>query len=124
MYLFFNAGVQGSFKILSTAYKSRKAVKFLGGAVMLGFIILSSTECSQTKTTVKCPLGSNQSFDKTHNLHFFLPTFGEKHANTHSIRYQSVHISGTLLESVIFGKMKLGDAANTWVATAIEFPVQ
>jgi hypothetical protein len=123
MYLFFNAGVQGSAKVLSTAYKSPKARKFLGGAVLLGFMNsfinrLMSDEDDELEMSAWDRVSP---YSKTHNLHFFLPSFGEKHAKIPTPYGINVFTSaGTLLESTIFGNMKLGDAALTWGATALE----
>ena len=123
MYLFFNAGVQGSAKVLSTAYKSPKARKFLGGAVLLGFMnsFINRLMSDEDDELEMSSWDRVSPYSKTHNLHFFLPSFGEKHAKIPTPYGINVFTSaGTLLESTIFGNMKLGDAASTWGATALE----
>ena len=123
MYLFFNAGVQGSYKVLSTAYRAPKARKFLGGAVLLGFMnsFINRILSDEDEELEASSWDRVSPYSKTHNLHFFLPSFGEKHAKIPTPYGINVFTSaGTLLENVVFGDMKVGDAAMTWGSTALE----
>ena len=123
MYLFFNAGVQGSYKVLSTAYKSKRATKFLAGAVLLGFM---NSLFNRLLAPDDEELGTNawdrvSPYSKTHNLHFFgfLPEQGHfKMPSPYGINVFTS--AGTLIENMMFGNMKTGDAAMTWASTALE----
>ena len=122
MYLFFNAGVQGSYKILSTALKSKRARQFMYGYVALGFahgvinrLIADEDEDGESAWDRVSP------YSKTHNFHLFLPSMGDRHFKLpmpYGLNVLSA--AGTLFADVLLGKTKAGDASLTLATTTLE----
>ena len=123
MYLFFNAGVQGSYKIVSVAGKSARARHLLAGMVGIGFTqaVINRLFSDDDEETGESAWDRISPHSKTHNLHLFLPGTGEAHAKLPSPYGLNVFTSmGTMAADVMFGKTRLGDAAATLAATAME----
>lgn len=122
LYLFFNAGVQGSYKIASTAMKSPAARKFLMGYATLGFVQAMWNRLFSDEDEDGEPAWDRVSpYSKTHNFHFFVPSMGDLHFKMPMPYGVNVFSAGgTLAADVMFGKTKAGDAALTLSATALE----